>query len=616
MKLLNLMIISLVLFTKCSNAQFFSSIMDFFMRGQRHVSLEQIDESKGRQKTEFDFIIVGAGTAGCALANRLTENPNWNVLLLEAGPQENLLMDVPLLVNFLQLNREVNWGYRTQSSNSSCLAMKNNRCNWPRGRVMGGSSVLNYMIYTRGSSRDYDKWAAMGNTGWSFAEVLPYFKKLEDSVVKNSVPGWRGRNGPITVSEVKWKSQSARHFVKAAQEMGLPYVDYNGPSQIGVSYLQASIKSGTRASSNVGYLYPIKNRRNLFIRKLSMVTKVLINPATKTAYGVQYDHNGRSYAVYARKEVILSAGSINTPQLLMLSGIGPADHLRKKKIEPLVNLPVGYNLMDHTAPGAITVKVNVSTLSPETFTTQDFIDLQNGRGPLTSAGGCESIMFLDLEDQKNMNAWPDIELLQIASSIHSFDVFRLNFGLREDLYQTMFGNMQAVNQNAFMVFPMVLRPKSRGRILLKNNNPYTYPKIYANYFTDPEGHDIKVSVKGIKKTIEMLNTDAMRRINARLHDVPIPACAYLGFGTDAYWECHTRHFTFTIYHYSGTCKMGPANDPTAVVDPRLRVYGIQNLRVVDASIIPEIMAGHPNGPVYMIAEKAADMIKQDWSNRV
>lgn len=564
--------------------QLLSSLMDFVNRGQRNAALEDYDETKDGKRSQFDFIVVGAGSAGCAVAARLSENPNWKVLLLEAGGQESLLMDVPLLVNFLQLNNQVNWGYKTQSSNSSCLAMKNNRCHWPRGRVMGGSSVLNYMIYTRGNRRDYDNWAALGNSGWSYNEVLPYFMKLEKNVVKTNAPSMRGKKGPITVSEVPWKSKSATHFVRAAQELGIPYVDYNGQTQIGVSFLQTSTKNGARVSSNVGYLYPFKKRKNLFIRKMSQVTKVLIDPSTKVAYGVEYNKGGRKRTAYASKEVILSAGAINSPQLLMLSGIGPADHLRQVNVEPMVDLPVGYNLMDHTAAGALTIKVNVSTLGPNVLGVQDFIDFQNGKGKLTSVGGCESLVFLDLENQTDMDAWPDIELLQIGGSVYSFDVLRDNFNFRDELINSMFGNLIAHQTNAFMVFPMVLRPKSRGRIMLKNRNPLAYPKIFSNYFTDPDGYDIRVSVNGIKKLIEMLQTPAMKQINARLHKAPIPACQHLGFGTDEYWACYTRHFTFTIYHYSGTCKMGPADDPGAVVDPRLRVYGVSNLRVVDASI--------------------------------
>lgn len=435
-----------------------------------------------------------------------------------------------------------------------------------------------------GNRRDYDNWAAMGNTGWSYNEVLPYFMKLEKNLVKTSASYMRGKKGPITVSEVPWKSKSAKHFVTAAKELGIPYVDYNGPSQVGVAYLQTSTKNGARVSSNVGYLYPFKHRNNLYIRKMSQVTRVLIDPSTKVAYGVEYSKNGIRREVYANKEVILSAGAINSPQLLMLSGVGPAEHLQRMNIQPLVDLPVGENLMDHTAAGALTVKVNVSTLGPNVLGVQDFVDFQNGKGKLTSVGGCESLVFLNLENQRDLDAWPDMELLQIGGSVYSFDVLRDNFNFRDELINQMFGKLIARQANAFMVFPMVLRPKSRGKILLKNNNPFTYPRIYANYFTDPEGYDIRVSVNGIKKLIELLKTPSMQAINARLHKTPIPACEYLGFGTDEYWACYTRHFTFTIYHYSGTCKMGPSNDPSAVVDPRLRVYGVGNLRVVDASI--------------------------------
>lgn len=608
------LLIATVLVIGTARGQLLRSVLEFLRKGEENLQMES--RNSGSDISEFDFIIVGAGTAGCALANRLTENPNWTVLLIEAGQHENLLMDVPLMVQYLQRNLDVDWSYRTQPSNVSCLAMNDNRCNWPRGRVMGGSSVLNYMIYTRGNRRDYDRWAEMGATGWSYNDVLPYFKKLENSKVENAHPEYVGRNGPLSVSEVKWKSAIAKAFVKAGLEMGLPYVDYNGPTQIGVSYLQTTTDNGQRASSNVAYLYPIKDRKNLFVRKLTTVTKILIDRKTNTAKGVQFMRKGKFGTVRARKEVIVSAGGINSPQLLMLSGIGPAQHLIKMKIVPIVDLPVGYNLMDHTAPGALTFRTNATSLNLAKITPKDFVQYtKDGNSPIGSAGGCEALIFLDLDDPTtSLDGYPDIELLQTAGSVHSAPVFKRIFGIKNSIYDPMFSKLESDNANAFMIYPMVLRPKSRGRVMLKSNHPLVYPLIYSNYLTDP--YDIRVSVNGIKKTLELMNTPAFKQIDAKLHDIPIPTCAHLGFGTDAYWECHTRHFTFTIYHYSGTCKMGAINDTTTVVDPRLRVKGIRNLRVADASVFPEIMAGHPNSGVYMIAEKAADMIKEDWKNKV
>lgn len=600
-----LVIMSNILKIRCISP--LNMLLTFLEQGEQRLKRELPDQAQLR--SEYDFIVVGAGSAGCAVANRLSENPKWNVLLIEAGENENLLMDVPMVVHYLQAYK-INWGYKTERSDKFCLGMKNNQCNWPRGKVMGGSSVLNYMVYTRGNKKDYDGWAALGNYGWDYRNVSHYFRKLENNIVPNIAPGYHGRNGPVTISNIEFKSSSAKAFVKAGIEKGYSYVDYNGPEQIGFSYVQATVANGTRQSTNFAYLYPISDRKNLHVKKGSHVTKLLID-SDKNVCGVKFRSRGQTFVIKVSKEVILSAGAINTPQILMLSGIGPSKHLKKLGINTIVNSAVGYNLMDHTAPGALTFTVNVTTLKHS-----ELYDIHNIarytdklNGPLTSPGGVEAIAFFDTENPHDPDGYPDLEFLHLGGSINADPIFKQNFGIRDDVYDEMFDGI-GLERNTFMVFPMVLRPKSRGRIKLRSSNPFDYPIILPNYFNDL--YDLKISVIGIRKMIDLLDTDALRSLNAKLLKTPIPGCKHYAHGSDDYWECYTRHLTFTIYHHCGTAKMGPSNDKRAVVDPTLKVYGVKGLRVADASVMPQIVAGHTNAPTIMIGEKAADMIKRTW----
>lgn len=587
------------------------SLFNVLDEGQFHQSEEP--EDRRILLPEYDFIIVGAGTAGCTLAARLTENPAWTVLLVEAGRPENYLMDYPILANYLQFT-DANWKYKTQPSGSSCLGLDNNQCNWPRGKVMGGSSVLNYMIHTRGNPKDYDNWEAMGNPGWGWTDALKYFKKMEhfDIPEYNNDTIYHNRNGPVSVTYAPFQTEIAKAVLRGAQQLGLPIVDYNGPSQVGYSYLQLHLMNGTRASASRSYLHPISHRPNLHVKKYAEVDKILIDPATKRAYGIEFQVGRRLYRIRASKEVLVSTGAINTPKLLMLSGIGPKKALQRLGIPVLANLKVGFNLMDHIAMGGFTFMID----QPFSISTNKIVDnstalidfLMFHQGPMAVAGGCEVLAFFDLENPNDANGHPQLELIFQGGSIISDPLLRKNFGIRDDIYDAVYKPIEGAE--SFMVFPMLLLPKSKGRIILQDANPKSKPLIFSNYFSHPD--DVNVIVDGVEKVLELIKTPAMQRLGTRLHTIPIPGCEHLPFASRGYWECQTRMFTFTVYHYSGTAKMGPLGDRTAVVDPRLRVYGIRGLRVVDASIMPMIPAAHTNAPTYMIAEKAADMIKEDW----
>ncbi|XP_073835220.1 glucose dehydrogenase [FAD, quinone]-like [Musca autumnalis] len=591
-----------------------SNVISYFLQllvqGQAEENLENTDNNKPLLK-EYDFIIVGAGTAGCTLAARLSENPQWKVLLLEAGGPELLIMDFPATSQLLKLSSEVNWKYYTEPSNAFGFGMYNNSLHFPRGKVMGGSSVLNAMMYTRANRRDYDSWAAMGNVGWSWPEVLPYFKKLEHSYVEDADPQLVGRNGPVKITYPNRRTKLAEAFVEAGQADGIPKCDYNGRQQICYSFIQTTTDGRYRWSSNRAYLYPIKGKRpNLHIRKYSLVTKILIDPKTRSAYGVQFESRGETFEVRARKEVISSSGAINTPQLLMLSGIGPAKHLRELGIKPIADLAVGYNLQDHLAP-MLTFITNTTTLKLQNFyDVNELLSLQTSNSTLSIPDGVEAIAFYDLDHNNPPDGWADLEFFMISGGLHTNPATVRAYNLRQDIYNYMYEDILKYDLETFMIFPMNLKPRSKGRIKLRSKNPHDHPLIYPNYFKDP--YDLDILVRGLQRAINLLKYPSMRKINARLLDRPIPQCRKYGDITSRpYLECYLRYFTFTIYHQSCTAKMGPKSDRTAVVDPRLRVHGIRNLRVVDASIMPNIIAGHPNGPVYMIAEKAADMIKQD-----
>ncbi|XP_054004410.1 glucose dehydrogenase [FAD, quinone]-like isoform X2 [Hylaeus anthracinus] len=566
--------------------------------------LNRIDPSNKR----YDFIVVGAGSAGSVLANRLSENKKWNVLLLEAGGTETLFNQIPIFVGYFQLSN-FNWGYKVEPQKNACLGMVNRQCSWPRGKALGGTSSLNYMIHTRGNKLDYDIWAALGNEGWSYNDALYYYKKSERFDVpgiKNST--YHGDKGYLCVEHVPYHTELATAFLEAGTQLGYKIVDYNGQDQIGFSYIQATMDKGSRCSASKAYLR--LNRPNLNIVVGATVTKVLIDE-NKRAIGVEYSWNNQTKKVFSSKEVVLSAGTIDSAKLLMLSGIGPKDHLEELGIKVIQDSKVGYNMYEHIGFLGLTFMVNQSVALLQSRLARPSVFVQyffNRSGLMSLPGGAEALAFIRTKYAPDSR--PDIELLFASGSLHSDGGYPLKKALRitDELYDTVFKPIE--NEDAWSIWPILQNPRSVGRLTLKSKDPFEPPKMDPNFFTHPA--DLEIILEGIKHAINISKTAAFQKYGTRLHDIKIPGCDKFEFASDDYWRCAVKHLPSMMNHEIGTVKMGPKSDPDAVVDPQLRVYGVQGLRVADASIMPTMPSGHVNAGIYMIGEKAADMIKRSW----
>lgn len=445
--------------------------------------------------------------------------------------------------------------------------------------------------------------------------MLPYFLKSEDN--RNPYLArtpYHRAGGLLTVQEAPWRTPLSLAFIQAGKELGYEHRDINGEEQTGFMLGQSTMRKATRCSTSKAFLRPVRLRRNLHIAMRTHVTRILID-GEKRAYGVEFIRNGVLSRALARREVIMSAGALNTPQLMMLSGIGPADHLAEHNIPVIKDLPVGHNLQDHVGLGGLTFVINkpVSVTKRRYQTPQVLMEYMfHERGPMTYPG-VEGLAFVNTKYADSSGLWPDIQYHFLPSSVNSDggEVIWKVTNLKENVLNTMYRPL--FKSETWSLLPLLLRPKSTGWVKLQSRSPFQQPLLIPNYFAYPE--DVQVMVEGIKIAVNISQTHAFQRYGSFHHIIPMPGCEHFDFESDKYWECAVRHFTFTIYHPTSTCKMGPSWDPEAVVDARLKVYGIKGLRVVDASIMPTIVSGNPNAPVIMIGEKGADMVKEDWGRR-
>lgn len=527
----------------------------------------------------YDYIIVGAGSAGCVLANRLTEDPNCRVLLLEAGPRDwHPLIHIPLGMGKMHDWAMFDWGYDTEPEE----ALNGRRIEAMRGKVLGGSSSINVMAYTRGHRGDYDRWSRNGAHGWAYADCLPYFKRCE--TWEGGASEYRGGDGPLGTEFAKTDDPLFPAWMEAARQRGLPVTeDYNGAEGEGFGRSQYTIRNGRRSSTANAFLRPAEKRRNLRVETRAFVARVIMEG--KRARGVAYSHQGMQVQAFAEREVILAGGTFNSPHLLMLSGIGPADHLKQSGIDPIVDLPVGKNLQDHLAAMIMFTRPNNPSSFRDTLRA-DRIAWAMIRAYLFGTGAGTVVpggLHAFIKSQPDLDV-PDIEFMFRGLPAHA--------GM-------WFPGVKKAYLDGFGIRPCLLHPESRGEVLLRSADPADAPRIVYNFFSSP--NDLPRLREGFKIAREVANQKAMDPY--RGEETANTAKAK----TDSEIEAYLKRAAITAHHPAGTCKMG--TDEKAVLDPQLRVRGVEGLRVVDASAMPDMVGAHINACVIMMADKAADIIR-------
>jgi choline dehydrogenase len=528
----------------------------------------------------YDYIIVGAGSAGCVLAHRLSEDPHVRVLLLEAGPRDwHPFIHMPAGLAKLVGQKGVNWDYDTAPEPQ----LDNRVLWWPRGKVLGGSSSINAMCYIRGVPRDYDDWAAQGATGWDWQSALPYFRRSEGN--SRGGDALHGGDGPLSVSDLRYTNPLSHAFIEAGRQIGLAHNDdFNGPRQQGVGLYQVTQRGGARCSSAVAYLDPAKSRPNLTVHTGALASRITFDgtsSTTRRANGVVYSALGKAFHQQAAREVIVCGGAINSPQLLMLSGVGPAAELRRHGIDVVADMAgVGQNLQDHLDICTLqhsTQRVTYDRVGDLAIAFNYYLRGHSGPGSSNIAEAGGFVRSSLAPDDRT-----DIQLHFVPAMLDDHGRRRLK-------------------GDGYTLHACFLRPRSRGRIALASNRASDKARIEANYLGDAEGFDLKMMLECAKLSRELF---AQQAFDAYRGEPIFPARSDL---SDAELVDFIRAKAETVYHPVGTCRMG--SDAASVVDPQLRVRGVDGLRVVDASIMPTLIGGNTNAPTIMIAERAADLVR-------
>ncbi|MEM9356647.1 MAG: GMC family oxidoreductase N-terminal domain-containing protein [Pseudomonadota bacterium] len=530
----------------------------------------------------FDYIIVGAGSAGCILANRLSEDPNVKVCVLEAGGRDwNPFIHIPAGFMKTFYDASVNWKYEMEVG----AWTGGRRIFAPRGKTLGGSSSINGHVYNRGQRFDFDTWAQFGNQGWGYADVLPYFRRTERRIGAGD-DTYRGRDGAVSVTDLEWRHPLCEAFIEGCIQNGIPRnPDYNGAKQEGVSYVQRTIKNGRRVSTAGAYLRPAMKRPNLHVITKAHATRIVIENGR--AVGLQYRHGGvggKDKQLTANREVILSGGTYNSPQLLQLSGVGPGKVLREQGVEVRHELAgVGENLRDHYAPRLVARVKNISTINEKTRGLSLAWEVANW---VTRRKG-----LLTLNPTLVYCFWHSGEAADSSDIQMTFTPASYNEGVQGELER----------QPGMTVAAWQQRPESKGYVRIRSDSPFEQPTIQPNYLA--EEHDRRVLLAGLKLARKLLASDPLKPYYDK-ESIPGPDVQ-----SDDELLAVAQRYGTTTFHPMGTCKMGPASDPLAVVDDRLRVHGVDALRVIDASIMPTMLSANLNAATMMIGEKGADLVR-------